>query len=85
MAPFCTNCGNQIEGDWNVCPNCGSSLIQQGSTPQPAPAPQQEYISTSPPPAPKSGGGTGTAALVFGILGLFIFGFIFGLIAIILG
>lgn len=24
MAKFCTNCGNQLEDYYNVCPNCGT-------------------------------------------------------------
>ncbi len=32
MVKFCTNCGNQLEDYYNVCPNCGIPSPKIGST-----------------------------------------------------
>jgi len=87
MAKYCTNCGTAVEQSWNICPNCGQTIrfqTQSLETQQPDSVPTQTpaIVKISP-----SGGSNtfGYFAIGFGVIGLFIFGIIFGIIAIILG
>lgn len=42
---FCPKCGNELRGDYNVCPNCGTQIIRQT---QPAyQQPQQAPVATT--------------------------------------
>ena len=98
---YCPSCGTKVEPDWNICPDCGYNLkSERGDYHQPQPSyitqpPQmtQPTPQYQPPKQPYYAGGQqnvyGIIAIVFGILGLCIFfygiGFVFGIIAIILG
>lgn len=99
MSPFCTNCGTEVEGSFNVCPNCGKVLKEGAITrPQPPPPvqmqPQPQRVQPYQQPYQqryrRSGGygnTHGAVALVCGIVGLFcgIGGIIFGIVAIVMG
>jgi hypothetical protein len=91
MAKFCTNCGTELDPSWRTCPNCGSplddSISQASSISQPTvQAPPPSYAPTY---AKTYSTGTdtnyGAIALVFGLIGLFCGGILFGIIAIIVG
>ncbi|MHA2007847.1 MAG: zinc-ribbon domain-containing protein [Promethearchaeota archaeon] len=97
MSPFCTNCGSEVEENWNVCVNCGKDLKEKAVT-----QPQVQPIVQSPPQPQRvqpyqqryrpTGGYPntyGAVALICGLIGLFCgFGYggiIFGIVAIIMG
>jgi len=94
MSPFCINCGQEIEESYNACPNCGKVLKEeniQKPVPQAYPQPQapiqvQPYQRSYPN---KFGNTYGAVALVLGLIGLcvgvYTFGFIWGILAIALG
>lgn len=69
---YCTNCGHKIDSGAKFCPNCGYEVNK----------PIQQYQAAKP-------AATSSSALVFGILGIvfvfiFILGFIFSLLAVVL-
>ena len=99
MSPYCTNCGNEVEESWNICPNCGKVLKEQEV---PHRQPQQQQVQQQVPQQPQpyrvqpyqrkytgTGNSYGTAALICGLLGIifgiFYVGPVLGIIAIIMG
>jgi hypothetical protein len=48
--PYCSACGQEVEPQWNACPNCGHDLPEEPPVRQNTPDPAQ----------PQSGGGTTT-------------------------
>lgn len=94
---YCPNCGTQIEGEWNACPYCGHNLQAERSiqtTPSSRqtipsqiqhPPPQQHPPPTTVMYAPRPNNNLGIAALILGLLGLFIIPIIGSIVAIILG
>lgn len=73
--PYCTNCGNEMTNDQEYCTYCGRK--QTINEPQ-----QPYYQGVNPNNQTKEE--TSNTALLFGILGLFIAGIIFGILAIVL-
>lgn len=73
--PYCTNCGTELTIDQEYCTYCGRKQnINQSQQPY-----YQEVNSNN-----QHIEETSNTALLFGILGLFFAGFIFGIIAIVL-
>jgi TM2 domain-containing membrane protein YozV len=62
--PFCRNCGSQLAEGTKFCQNCGAPLEPHAAPPSPAalaaPIPRKD---------------AGIAALIAGLVGLFLFGF----------
>ncbi|UCC19755.1 MAG: zinc-ribbon domain-containing protein [Promethearchaeota archaeon] len=94
MSPYCTNCGNEVEDSWNICPNCGKTLKERQA---PLVQPQQQIRQQSQPyqtttyqrSFTRVGNSYGTTALICGLLGIF-FGIFYiaiflGIIAMIMG
>lgn len=73
--PYCTNCGNEMTNDQEYCTYCGRK--QTINEPQ-----QPYYQGVNSNNQTKEE--TSNTALLFGILGLFIAGIIFGILAIVL-
>jgi hypothetical protein len=94
---YCPNCGTKIDGEWNACPYCGHNIQAEKST-QAIPSSQEPIPSViqqappqqqTPPPtvmyAPRPSNNMGIAALILGLLGLFIVPIVGSIVAIILG
>ena len=90
---FCTNCGQELQEDWAVCPKCGTRIsatsVIEAETPRGEPAPASEPRSApvvapaSPvPPTQPGTSGSAVASLVLGILWLWGVG---SLLAVVLG
>ncbi len=45
---YCHNCGQRLEQQWKVCPECGQSIIPQTYQTQQTPQPQQPIKQTIP-------------------------------------
>lgn len=76
---FCSSCGSLIKGDDKYCPNCGKP-VNGTST--------QTFSATNTNCGQKynySSSSLAIASLVMGILSLFFFGLIFGILAICFG
>jgi hypothetical protein len=87
---FCPNCGFKIENLWNNCPECGAILREQKiiNAFQPSPPNQPTYQPTYQPikfQKRPDNYGYGIVALICGILGFFLYFWLFGIIAIICG
>lgn len=90
MANFCSSCGTKVDPSWNACPICGT-ILKDETVFQPMAQPyiqpvQQQYAK------PRSGKSHkhSALALIFGVIGSFIFffpiiGIIIGTLAIIFG
>jgi len=79
---FCPKCGTMQDDKAQFCMSCGTNIAntQQSSQQSFQQSFQQDYQQTAQP-----GNGAATVSLICGIVGLFFFGLILGIIAIIQG
>ncbi|UCE36578.1 MAG: zinc ribbon domain-containing protein [Thermoplasmata archaeon] len=68
--PFCQNCGNQVAEGFNVCPNCGQSIMQPQQAYQQYPPQQQQPMQQpmQPTPMPPPAGGPSKGPLLIGVV-----------------
>lgn len=86
MANFCSSCGIKVDPSWNACPTCGTILRDEAIS-QPYIQPVQHQYGK---PHSKKSHKHSALALIFGVIGSFLFffpiiGIILGTLAIIFG
>lgn len=80
---FCSHCGAPIEGDSKFCSNCGANLEE--SKAEYYQSGNSSYDPTSNSVSKPASSSNGIAALIFGILSLFMGGLLFSILAIYFG
>ena len=74
----CQNCGNPILASENFCKHCGA----ENSYFEPIPIQQPNYYQQKQPN--QTSQGKSNTAFILGVLSLFVFGLVFGIIAVVL-